>query len=177
MGIGKFAALLAGVGAALLVVTAPLSAQSGRLDGVYARLLAAHNGERARMGVPRLVWSERLTAEARVWAGSLARRRAFHHSNRKTRGGTGENLWMGTTGYYSPEDMIGSFLEEKRDFRRGVFPAVSRTGNWDDVSHYTQIIWPTTQEIGCAIARSGGGMEVLVCRYWPKGNIDNRAVG
>ena len=177
MGIGKFAALLAGAGAALLIVTTPLLAEPGRSGSVYQRLLAAHNRERARLTVPRLVWSDRLTAQAQAWADSLARREAFHHSNRKTRGGTGENLWMGTTGYYSPEDMIGSFLEEKRDFRRGVFPAVSRTGNWDDVSHYTQIIWPTTQEIGCAIARSGGGMDVLVCRYWPKGNIDNRAVG
>ncbi len=83
---------------------------------------------------------------------------------------------MGTSGYYSAEDMIGSFLEEARDFRPGLFPSVSRTGNWDDVSHYTQLIWPTTQSVGCAIAR-GGGNEVLVCRYWPKGNIDNRRVG
>ena len=174
MGMGKFAVLVAGLCAALLVATGPLAASPP--GNVSARLLAAHNRERARLGVPRLMWSERLSAEAQAWATYLAQRRAFHHSNRKTRGGSGENLWMGTTGYYSAEDMIGAFLEEGRDFRPGLFPNVSRTGNWDDVSHYTQLIWPTTQTVGCAIAR-GGGNEVLVCRYWPKGNIDNRRVG
>ena len=174
MGTGKFAALLAGISATLLMAPSPLTAAPP--GGTSARLLAAHNRERARLGVPRLVWSDKLSAQSQEWADSLVRRRAFEHSNRRTRGGSGENLWMGTSGYYSAEDMIGSFLEEARDFRPGLFPSVSRTGNWDDVSHYTQLIWPTTQSVGCAIA-CGGGNEVLVCRYWPKGNIDNRRVG
>ena len=66
--------------------------------------------------------------------------------------------------------MIGFFVEEKRHFRPGNFPEVSRTGQWSDVGHYTQVIWPGTRELGCAIARTRSD-EVLVCRYWPAGNV------
>jgi hypothetical protein len=60
-------------------------------------------------------------------------------------------------------------------FRAGRFPDVSATGNWADVGHYTQIIWPTTQRVGCSISRSVKD-EVLVCRYWPAGNVVNKPV-
>ncbi len=103
---------------------------------------------------------------------SLARRRAFEHSGHE---GVGENLWMGTSGYYSVEQMIGGFVEEGRHFRAGTFPDVSRTGDWADVGHYSQLIWPGTREVGCALVR-GGRDEVLVCRYWPAGNIIGQQV-
>lgn len=141
-------------------------------DPFPAQVLAQHNAERVRLGLAPLVWSERLTGDARVWAQSLARRRVFEHSRSSSQG---ENLWMGTAGFFSPEQMIGAFLGEARHFRDGVFPRVSRTGNWADVGHYSQIIWPTTRELGCAMAR-GGNNDVLVCRYWPAGNVMGQRV-
>ena len=36
--------------------------------------------------------------------------------------------------------------------------------------HYTQIVWRSTVEVGCAVARSGLH-EVWVCRYSPPGNV------
>ena len=81
----------------------------------------------------------------------------------------GENLWMGTSGAFTPEDMVGAWLAERQDYQDGAFPAVSRTGNWRDVGHYTQIIWHNTKQIGCAIA-SNASDDVLVCRYDPPGN-------
>jgi uncharacterized protein YkwD len=161
----KVAVLFGGVLLAISVFSAPLTASSG--DGFSARILALHNQERERIGQPPLAWSPRLETQAREWARSLANRGAFEHS--RERAGAGENLWMGTAGYYQPEDMIGGFISEKRDFRPGQFPNVSRTGNWADVGHYTQLIWPATREVGCAIAE-GRGNEVLVCRYFPSGN-------
>jgi hypothetical protein len=77
---------------------------------------------------------------------------------------------MGSAGYFSAEDMIGGFVSERDKFRAGTFPRVSRTGNWADVGHYTQLIWPTTREVGCAVAK-GQGNDVLVCRYAPAGNV------
>jgi hypothetical protein len=88
----------------------------------------------------------------------------------------GENLWMGPAGYFSAEDMIGGFVSERDKFRAGTFPQVSRTGNWADVGHYTQLIWPTTQEVGCAVAK-GEGKDVLVCRYAPAGNVFGEKIG
>ena len=148
---------------------APAMAQTGDFA---ARVLNSHNGERSRMGLPPLRWNARLSAQAQQWASSLARRGAFEHSQ----GDHGENLWMGTANGYSPEQMVGAFLSERRAFRPGRFPDVSRTGNWADVGHYTQIIWPETQEVGCAVVR-GGRDEVMVCRYWPAGNVYGQRVG
>jgi hypothetical protein len=83
---------------------------------------------------------------------------------------------MGSRGAYSVETMVGGWASEKRNFMAGIFPNNSRTGNWIDVAHYTQMIWPTTQRIGCALA-SNGRTDYLVCRYAPAGNIDGRCVG
>jgi len=62
-------------------------------DAVESRLLAAHNGERARVGAPVLTWSDDLEAEARVWARELAATGRFAHD--PTPHGHGENLWTG----------------------------------------------------------------------------------
>ena len=69
--------------------------------------------------------------------------------------------------------MVGSWAAEKRLFRPGLFPGVSTTGNWLDVSHYTQMIWPTTTRVGCAVYRTRH-WDYLICRYSPPGNIDGR---
>lgn len=94
----------------------------------------------------------------------------MRHAGLSQRDGQGENLWMGTRGYFSPQQMIASFTDEARLFYPGRFPEVSRTGNWSDVGHFTQIVWPQTREVGCALETSAQ-FDVLVCRYWPAGNI------
>lgn len=76
---------------------------------------------------------------------------------------------------YDVGSMARLWVSEKQFFVPSIFPANSRTGNWLDVGHYTQLIWPTTQRVGCALS-SGRGSDVLVCRYSPAGNIDGRAV-
>jgi uncharacterized protein YkwD len=140
--------------------------------GFVESVLASHNRERARLGLPSLRWSAKLSQDAGQWAGSLARRGALEHSD----GDDGENLWMGSANGYSLEQMVGAFISERRVFRPGRFPNVSRTGDWSDVGHYTQVIWPETQSVGCALARNRG-QDVLVCRYWPAGNVYGERVG
>jgi hypothetical protein len=80
---------------------------------------------------------------------------------------------MGTHGAFSVEAMVGGWTAEKRYFVPGVFPNNSSSGNWEDVGHYTQMIWPTTSRVGCAIA-STPRIDYLVCRYATAGNIDGR---
>ena len=140
------------------------------------RLLAAHNAERSRVGVPPLMWDTALAAQATAYAAQLARLGILRHSDRRARGGSqGENLWMGSRGAYSPEQMVAGWASERRMFRAGKFPAVSRADNWADVAHYTQMIWRGSQRLGCGIA-SSSRYDVLVCRYSPAGNIDGRPV-
>jgi len=133
-------------------------------------LLAEHNRARDAVGVPRLAWSSKLAREAQVWAEQLAREGRMRHSTSEESGGAGENLWMGSAGYYSPQRMVGAFVDEKRIYRHGPFGAnVSTTGKWQDVGHYTQVVWRGTQQVGCAVAR-GAKDDFLVCRYYPAGN-------
>ena len=142
---------------------------------VAARLLAAHNRERLAAGVPPLRWDPALAAAAATYGPSLARIGRLDHSPRASRPGQRENLWMGSRGAYSPEQMVGSWAQEKRYFRPGIFPNVSTTGNWLDVSHYTQMIWRGTTHVGCAV-HPAGGWDYLICRYSPPGNVDGRPV-
>lgn len=139
------------------------------------RVLAAHNLSRAHAGAAPLAWDAELADGAAAYARQMAITRVFAHSDRRARRGVGENLWMGTRGAFSVETMVGNWASEQRLFSSGVFPAVSRSGNWADVGHYTQMIWPTTTRVGCALA-TNASTDYLVCRYSPAGNIDGRAV-
>lgn len=141
-----------------------------------ARALAAHNGERVRIGATQLAWDPLLAEGAALHAARMAATNDFNHSDRATRPGVGENLWRGTRGNYPVEAMVGAWLGERSYFIPGLFPNNSSTGNWMAVSHYTQIIWPTTTRVGCALA-SNPRTDYLVCRYSPKGNVEGRPVG
>jgi len=161
--------LLVASGAAGASAEQPRRSAADPADAFSQRVLSEHNRERDRAGVPRLAWNHRLARDARAWARQLAGEGWLRHASHSENGGAGENLWMGSAGYFAPETMIAAFLEERRHYRHGIFPNVSRTGNWQDVGHYTQIVWRDTREVGCAVARNARD-EFLVCRYWPSGN-------
>ena len=146
-----------------------LAAEGAGLDPFAVKLLAAQNAERDAVGVPRLEWSGKLAQDAQAWAEVLAREGDLRHAPLEANPEEGENLWMGGKGYYGAEAMIGTFLDEKKAFKKGTFPQVSTTGNWQDVGHYTQIVWRNTRQVGCAVAQ-GRTMDFLVCRYFPAGN-------
>lgn len=135
-----------------------------------ARILRTHNEEREALRLQPLKWNVHLEREAREWAQHLSSRGMLQHADQNTRNQTGENLWMGTAGHWPVETMVGMFIEEKQHYRHAHFPNISKTGNWADVGHYTQIVWRETKEVGCAVATARGN-DVLVCRYWPAGNV------
>lgn len=135
-------------------------------------VLAAHNRARAEFGVPAVSWNQELAAGALAHAQYMAATGIYGHDQtpgRRKR--SGENLWRGQRGQFSYNVMVGVMIEEARHFRPGVFPYVSRTGDWSQVAHYTQIVWPTTTEVGCALA-SSATTDYFVCRYAPTGNKD-----
>jgi hypothetical protein len=138
---------------------------------LQSAMMVAHNDARRQYGVGPLVWDEALSRDAAVYASQLARTNRFAHDPQPGRQPhQGENLWMGTRGAYSFAEMIGLLVDERKFYRPGRFPAVSKTGNWSDVAHYTQIVWPTSQRVGCATA-SNRSNDFLVCRYLPAGNV------
>jgi hypothetical protein len=139
--------------------------------GFSLRLLAAHNLVRASVGAAPLQWDPILAASAASYGPRLSTYSELQHSPRAERPGQAENLWRGQTGRHGLESMVDYWASERTMFRAGLFPAVSSSGNWLDVSHYTQMIWPTTTKVGCALHKAGW-WDYLICRYSPRGNRD-----
>ena len=178
--LGLSAAL--GAGAALICAALPAAAQAPnwmvlgpRVKPFQQVMLDSHNRERAAVGVAPLRWDPALASAAQRYARELAATGKWGHSDARTRKGQGENLWMGTRGAFTSERMVADWASEKRMFRAGVFPAVTRTSSWADVGHYTQIVWRGTTTVGCALESSAAN-DYLVCRYGPGGNVMSRRV-
>jgi len=160
---------------AVMIMNVFSEVKTGRLntqDAAIAEILNAHNKYRTALDIPPLKWSDKLAKDANAWADRLADERRMYHSSGT---GEGENLWMGTSGYYSLTQMVDAWGGEKRYYKNGTFPDVSTSGNWSDVGHYTQVIWRNTAEVGCAKS-TGGGNDFFVCRYSPQGNYIGQKV-
>jgi hypothetical protein len=121
-------------------------------------------------------WDPELEAAAARYARVLAATGRWEHSQPGDRVDQGENLWMGTRSEFQTEEMVNDWLAEKKVFRPGLFPAVSTTGRLADVGHYTQIIWPSSLKVGCAVS-SSQDWDYLVCRYAQPGNVEGQVVG
>ena len=171
------------------LITTPASAQQwqGATGALAQRLLDAHNRERAEVGAAPLQWDAELAAHAASYGPVLASLRQLVHSPRDSRPGERENLAMAWHGTLGPEQLVGMWSREKDLLQPGAlglgcpvklgcmtFPAASRTGRWEDIAHYTQLVWPTTTRVGCAIFAAD--WDYLICRYSPPGNIDGKPV-
>ncbi|SFR78437.1 CAP domain-containing protein [Sphingomonas jatrophae] len=139
-------------------------------ETMRSAMLEGHNRARAELGQPALEWDERLARDADAYALDLARTNRFEHAAQDGWNPQGENLWRGTRGAFRFEEMVGHWISERRNWKRGRTPDFSLTGQWGDVGHYTQIVWRGTKRVGCGIA-TGAQADVLVCRYWPAGNV------
>jgi hypothetical protein len=153
----------------------PADSEAQDLSRLESRLLAVHNRERAATGARPLAWDPALAAAASAYGPALERLGKLAHSPANSRQGQGENLWMGTRNAYQLEEMAQGWAAEKSYFRPGIFPAVSRSGKWSDVAHYTQMIWKGTTRVGCAVHKARK-WDFLVCRYSPPGNVRGQRV-
>jgi hypothetical protein len=145
------------------------------LADIRRPLLDLHNRERALVKAPPLKWDPALAVSAASYGPTLAGLGKLEHAPLRQRPGQGENLWMGTRNAYPVERMFRGWAAEKSIFRRGTFPDVSTTARWQDVAHYTQVIWRGTTRVGCAVHQAEK-WDYLICRYAPPGNVRGRPV-
>jgi uncharacterized protein YkwD len=130
-------------------------------------ILAAHNSARAKAGTPPLVWSDSLAKIAQQWADTLLKNGKFEH---RPNSKYGENLFEIRGATASPTQVVASWVDEQKDF-----DAASNACRSGAVcGHYTQVVWKSTRQVGCAVARQGARREVWDCNYDPPGNFVGR---
>ncbi|MDH5655811.1 MAG: CAP domain-containing protein, partial [Spirochaetia bacterium] len=82
----------------------------------------------------------------------------------------GENLFMGTVGYYTVKDAVKSWESEKKDYHGG---PIKNDRNFYKIGHYTQLIWKQTTHVGCGQVECKRNL-IVVCNYNPAGNMVGR---
>jgi pathogenesis-related protein 1 len=126
-------------------------------------ILKYHNKIRAKVNLNALVWSNKIAEYAKKWVSNLANNGCkLQHSSDSN---YGENLFMGTYGYYTVIDGIKSWEKEKVDYSGMAL----NSANWRKIGHYTQMVWHNTTELGCAKTVCNHNL-IMVCNYSPAGN-------
>ncbi|KAJ3505096.1 hypothetical protein NLJ89_g7594 [Agrocybe chaxingu] len=148
-------------------VVPPANTGSGGTSGADIQAyLAGHNTVRAQHGAAPLTWNDNLASKAQEWANGCQ----FKHSGGAL-GAFGENLAAGTGSSYSIAQAIKSWTDEVVDYNP----------NNPSPSHFTQVVWKGTTQVGCAVQSCSGIFEArfgpakyFVCEYSPQGNIIGR---
>lgn len=134
---------------------------AAELEPALAAVLAAHDRARTEHCAPPLEWSDALAGTAAAWADELARRGcSLQHS----RSAYGENLFAATAGARSPAQAVQVWVDEREayGFDGGGFSMAT--------GHFTQVVWKSTERLGCA-TRECDGLDLWVCHYDPPGNV------
>lgn len=174
--------------AAGLVDARPVGPEPGLLAGFTAE----HNAARARAAtstpLPQLSWSPEIAAVAQAYANKLAQGCAnvLSHSSANERHDWGENLaafaitgGKGDEPNGSARDTVLLWESELACYTFGPFHSgVNETCSeacraYGGCGHLTQMLWRTTQRVGCGQAECTEGKtrkSYWVCNYDPPGN-------
>ncbi|MBW0479538.1 hypothetical protein O181_019253 [Austropuccinia psidii MF-1] len=133
------------------------------LDSGIQTWLQEHNKYRSQYGVVPLQWSEALVASSQ----RLTDRCVWHHTPNNP---FGENIAVGQT----------SIAQTLDDWVNGPDEKDAYTPSNPIYSHFTQVIWKDTTEVGCSITTcetvSGANLpqspvKFWACNYNPPGNV------
>lgn len=126
--------------------------------------------------LPQLVWSETLAATARAWASRCTDTAApaglIDHNPNRSQGHpyyVGENVY-GSSGTANAMGAVSLWAAEAANYNYASNTCSGVCG------HYTQIVWRTSLELGCAISHCPAltYRSSIVCNYGPGGNNGNR---
>lgn len=123
--------------------------------------LSSHNQYRKLHGTVQLIWSDVLERSAKAWANSCPEGHSF--------GNHGENMFWASY-YMPPADVVKFWYEEEKKYD------YSRPGFSVYTGHFSQVIWKSTQLMGCGFYDkcSGEMPYIWVCHYFPPGNYRKR---
>ncbi|KAM0747522.1 PR-1-like protein [Meredithblackwellia eburnea MCA 4105] len=147
---------------------APTTVQAAvKVSSMQSIALAAHNKVRAAHGAKALTWNPTLAAAAQKWANGCK----WGHSGGSL-GPYGENLAAYAGVKTTVANAVQDWAAEAKDYNP----------NNPTYSHFTQVVWKSTTQVGCAVASCSGIFSAeygkasyYVCEYSPAGNIDSKA--
>lgn len=167
----------------LLLACGSVLPASAQVCALCDEFLAAHNNIRANgpfgPGNPApnpplapLTWSAALQTTAANWAAQC------NWAHNPGRGFTGENLYAQSGSVPTPTTAVNAWASEAQFYNW----TTNTCAAGQDCSHYTQIVWSSTTQVGCAIQNCPAGVGTpppgivgpwtyVVCNYSPPGNI------
>uniref|UniRef100_A0A3Q3WXU0 SCP domain-containing protein n=1 Tax=Mola mola TaxID=94237 RepID=A0A3Q3WXU0_MOLML len=143
-------------------------------SGEMNALLEYHNQVRSQVFPPAanmelMLWDERLATSADSWASQCI----WDHGPPQAMKYMGQNLSVSTGRYLSITELVRSWYVERHHF------SYPNRCSGSVCSHYTQMVWASTNRVGCAIRRCPSmnvfgstwrEATLLVCNYATKGN-------
>jgi pathogenesis-related protein 1 len=182
------------IGPAMLSASPALAqapaAGSGMPPAQEQAVLQAHNAERQKYpGVAALQWSPELAALAANWAKEQLGKNPASHRKAAERSSLnplapgsllGENIAWGWPMDFEgmpARYVVDMWIAEKQNYHydRDDGLGYRQPPGCDQgkvCGHFTQVIWKTTQYVGCGLAVAAASQEgCLVCNYYPPGNV------
>jgi pathogenesis-related protein 1 len=139
-------------------------------------IVRAHNQWRRRAGVLPVRWAADLAAQAQSRARQLASTGCIIEHGALP-DNVGENLYRAgplrasnrkdEILVVSPSEVIYAWGAESADYSHAKDACAPNR----QCGHYTQIVWPSTEEVGCGMAVCPSLGQVWACRYRPRGNV------
>jgi len=144
------------------------------------QLVTAHNRWRAQVNVPPLSWSNTLQQQAQGWANQLKTNNQCNMRHSAANGKTGENIFWASPLTQTSRNRPPQLSLQKVSAERVVNAWGSEVTDYDYQNnrcasgkicgHYTQMVWRSSREVGCAKAICADLSQVWVCNYAPAGN-------
>ncbi|KJZ72522.1 hypothetical protein HIM_08046 [Hirsutella minnesotensis 3608] len=148
------------------------SPDNGNLDSYAKAMLDKHNTARQDHKVPLLRWNADLASSAQQSAQNCI----DNHDNHGK--GFGQNLaWLWSSGSEDNTKValggVDGWYKEKNNYNNLYGVPDPTSGNFNDIGHFTQMVWKATTDVGCATNRCQGGSIdwVTVCNYKQPGNV------
>jgi pathogenesis-related protein 1 len=145
---------------------APCPGANGLTQAEINTILDEHNRIRAGVGLGKLTWSCSLAGTAQAWA----KNGVFQHRSDVE---FGENMFVSTNPSTPAAAATENWEKEKANWTN----ATGVCARGKVCTHYTQIVWRATTQIGCGINRDARGdwKLLMVCNYTPAGNTGGKA--